>query len=69
MKSIQLEETLQLIEKLQQLLKKLDENSALYEEMLLLLSRAEKQRDELYRLDERGKRFVEQVKLQLDLTD
>lgn len=69
MKSIQLEETLQLIDKLHKLLEKLDENSAIHEEMLLLLTRAEKQRDELYWLDEQGERFVEQVKLQLDLTD
>jgi hypothetical protein len=62
MRLIQLEETLDMIEKLKELLKRLDEDSKAYKEILELTGRAEKQRDELYRLDQKGDLLLEDLK-------
>lgn len=62
MKTMQLDEIQSVIRKLQHLLNRLQEGSPEHEEMIGLISRAEKQRDELTKLDEKGERFVKHVK-------
>lgn len=66
METIQLDEIRNVIKKLELLLNKIPEDSAEHEEMLELLGRAEKQRDELIELDEKGERFVQDVKKYLN---
>lgn len=62
MKTVQLEEILNIISKLQHLLERLPEGSGEYNEMLVLISRAEKQRDKLYRLEQQGEDFLQAVR-------
>lgn len=62
MKTLQLDEIQGVIRKLEHLLSRLPEDSPEHQEMLVLISRAEKQRDELTKLDEKGERFVKHVK-------
>lgn len=62
MEPIQLDEIRDVIRKLELLLERIPEDSPEHEEMLGLITRAENQRDELTKLDEKGERFVQYVK-------